>query len=124
MADQTPLDRFKRALTGTARALARESEVEVAWSADAPSASGRNFRVPLPGRDLPPAARYRNQYGKRRAKPFPFPLPPDARYRLQYSMLRVTASYARRSTGPPAYGTLGTAAARGTDAGGDSTHIA
>ncbi|MEC9066081.1 MAG: cobaltochelatase subunit CobT [Pseudomonadota bacterium] len=54
MADQTPLDRFKRALTGTARALARESEVEVAWSADAPSASGRNFRVPLPGRDLPP----------------------------------------------------------------------
>jgi len=54
LADQTPLDRFKRALTGTARALARESEVEVAWSADAPSASGRNFRVPLPGRDLPP----------------------------------------------------------------------
>ena len=54
MADQTPLDRFKQALTGTARALARESEVEVAWSADAPSALGRNFRVPLPGRDLPP----------------------------------------------------------------------
>ena len=26
----------------------------MAWSADAPSASGRNFRVPLPGRDLPP----------------------------------------------------------------------
>ncbi|MEW4447521.1 cobaltochelatase subunit CobT [Qipengyuania sp. JC766] len=53
MADETDLDRFKRALTGTARALAREPEVEVAWSADAPSASGRNFRVPLPGRTLP-----------------------------------------------------------------------
>lgn len=54
MADQTPLDRFKQALTGTARALAREPEVEVAWSADAPAASGKNFRVPLPGRTLPP----------------------------------------------------------------------
>ncbi|WP_338445532.1 cobaltochelatase subunit CobT [Pelagerythrobacter marensis] len=54
MADETPLDRFKRALTGTARAIAREPEVEVAWSADAPAASGLNFRVPLPGRNLPP----------------------------------------------------------------------
>ncbi len=54
MADQTPLDRFKQALTGTARALAREPEVEVAWSADAPAANGKNFRVPLPGRTLPP----------------------------------------------------------------------
>ncbi|MFN2101174.1 cobaltochelatase subunit CobT [Altererythrobacter sp. MF3-039] len=55
MADETPLDRFKLALTGTARAIAREPEVEVAWSADAPSASGKNFRVPLPGRELPKA---------------------------------------------------------------------
>ena len=54
MADQTPLDRFKLALTGTARAIAREPEVEVAWSADAPAANGKNFRVPLPGRTLPP----------------------------------------------------------------------
>ncbi|WP_374405012.1 cobaltochelatase subunit CobT [Pelagerythrobacter sp.] len=54
MADETPLDRFKRALTGTARAFAREPDVEVAWSADAPAASGKNFRVPLPGRNLPP----------------------------------------------------------------------
>ncbi|MBU2342529.1 MAG: cobaltochelatase subunit CobT, partial [Alphaproteobacteria bacterium] len=54
MTDQTPLDRFKQALTGTARALAREDEVEVAWSADSPSSSGKNFRVPLPGRSVPP----------------------------------------------------------------------
>ncbi len=53
MADRTPLDRFKQALTATARAVSRDPEVEVAWSADAPSASGSNFRVPLPGRTLP-----------------------------------------------------------------------
>ena len=54
MAEETPLDKFKHALTGASRAIAREAEVEVAWSADSPSASGKNFRVPLPGRDLPP----------------------------------------------------------------------
>ena len=54
MADETPLDRFKQALTGASRALAREPEIEVAWSADNPAASGKNFRVPLPGRNLPP----------------------------------------------------------------------
>ncbi|NNC51470.1 MAG: cobaltochelatase subunit CobT [Erythrobacter sp.] len=53
MADQTPLDLFKQALTGTARAISREPEVEVAWSADSPTQSGKNFRVPLPGRNLP-----------------------------------------------------------------------
>lgn len=54
MAEETPLDRFKHALTGASRAIARESDVEVAWSADTPSSSGKNFRVPLPGRNLPP----------------------------------------------------------------------
>ena len=53
MTDKTPLDLFKQALTGASRALAREAEVEVAWSADSPSSSGKNFRVPLPGRALP-----------------------------------------------------------------------
>mgnify|MGYP003636769966 CR=1 FL=1 len=53
MSEQTPLDRFKQALTGASRALAHEAEVEVAWSADAPTQSGKNFRVPLPGRNLP-----------------------------------------------------------------------
>lgn len=54
MADDTPLDLFKQALTGASRALSREAEVEIAWSADAPSSAGSNFRVPLPGRNLPP----------------------------------------------------------------------
>ncbi|WP_086616864.1 cobaltochelatase subunit CobT [Erythrobacter tepidarius] len=53
MADQSPLDLFKHALTGASRAIARDPEVEVAWSADVPGAAGNRFRVPLPGRDLP-----------------------------------------------------------------------
>ena len=53
MTEQTPLDRFRQALTGASRALAHEAEVEVAWTADTPAQSGRNFRVPLPGRALP-----------------------------------------------------------------------
>ncbi|MCP5396577.1 MAG: cobaltochelatase subunit CobT [Sphingomonadaceae bacterium] len=54
MADESPLDRFKLALTGASRALAHEPEVEVAWSADVPTATGKSMRVPLPGRSLPP----------------------------------------------------------------------
>ena len=54
MADQSPLDTFKQALTGAARAIARDGEVEIAWSADVPGQAGNRFRVPLPGRDLPP----------------------------------------------------------------------
>ncbi|WP_133364901.1 cobaltochelatase subunit CobT [Qipengyuania sediminis] len=53
MTEQTPLDRFRHALTGTARALSQDAEVEVAWTADVPAQAGRNFRVPLPGRTLP-----------------------------------------------------------------------
>ena len=37
MADESPLDRFKLALTGAARAIAHEPEAEVSWSADAPT---------------------------------------------------------------------------------------
>ncbi len=53
MAEESPLDVFKQALTGAARAISRDEEVEVAWSADVPGAAGNRFRVPLPGRDLP-----------------------------------------------------------------------
>ena len=54
MAEESPLDRFKQALTGAARAVAHDPAVEVAWSADVPGHAGNRFRVPLPGRDLPP----------------------------------------------------------------------
>ncbi len=55
MAEESPLDIFKQALTGASRAIAKDAEVEVAWSADVPGASGNRFRVPLPARDLPAA---------------------------------------------------------------------
>jgi cobaltochelatase CobT len=55
MADETPIDRFKSVLAGASRALAHDAEVEVNWTADAPSASGNSFRVPMPGRSLPKA---------------------------------------------------------------------
>jgi len=53
MPDQSPLDAFKSVLTGTARAMAHEPEIELAFTADAPTQSGKNFRVPMPGRSLP-----------------------------------------------------------------------
>ena len=54
MSNETPLEQFKQVLTGTARALAHEPEVELAFTADAPSQAGKNFKVPMPGRLLPP----------------------------------------------------------------------
>ncbi len=54
MTSQTPLEAFKSVLTGTARAIAHEPEVELAFTADAPTQTGKNFRVPMPGRLLPP----------------------------------------------------------------------
>ncbi len=52
MAD-SPLDRFRSVLTGASRAIAHEPEVELAFTADAPSQSGKNMRVPMPARSLP-----------------------------------------------------------------------
>lgn len=52
MADQSPLDSLKSVLTGAARAIAREPEIELAFTADAPSQAGKNLRVPMPGRSL------------------------------------------------------------------------
>ena len=53
MADETPLDRFKTALTGAARAIGNEREIEVNWTADAPFQLGNLLRVPMPGRSIP-----------------------------------------------------------------------
>lgn len=54
MANESPLEQFKQVLTGTARAIAHEPEVELAFTADAPTQAGKNFKVPMPGRLLPP----------------------------------------------------------------------
>ena len=53
MTTETPLDRFKAVLGGTARALAHEPEIELAFTADAPSQSGHHIKVPMPARTLP-----------------------------------------------------------------------
>ena len=55
MASQTPLDDFKSVLSGTARALTGETELDVAWTADAPHVVGRTFKVATPPRGLPAA---------------------------------------------------------------------
>jgi len=53
MAQETPLERFKAVLGGTCRALADEPEVELAFTADAPTQSGKHIKVPMPARALP-----------------------------------------------------------------------
>ncbi len=54
MANESPLDRFKLALTGAARAIGRQPEAEVGWTAEAPNVQGNAIRVPMPGRNLSP----------------------------------------------------------------------
>ncbi len=53
MPEQTPLEAFKSVLTGASRALAHEPEIELAFTADAPSQSGKSLRVPMPSRTVP-----------------------------------------------------------------------
>ena len=55
MADESPLDSFKLALTGAARAIAREPEAEVSWSQDAPTLQGKAMRVSWPLATIVPA---------------------------------------------------------------------
>ena len=53
MTTETPLDRFKAVLGGASRAIADEPEVELAFTADAPTSSGKHLKVPMPARALP-----------------------------------------------------------------------
>ncbi|MGZ8328881.1 MAG: cobaltochelatase subunit CobT [Allosphingosinicella sp.] len=53
MADRdNPLEAFRQVLTGAARAIAREPELELGFTADAPTTSGKTVKVPMPGRSL------------------------------------------------------------------------
>jgi cobaltochelatase CobT len=52
MADSNPAEKFRAALTGAARAIARDAEVEVAFASDSLPASGKTARVPTPGPTL------------------------------------------------------------------------
>jgi len=49
-----PIDLFRRALAGAARAIARDPEVEVIFASDTAPASGKTARVPSPGASLQP----------------------------------------------------------------------
>jgi cobaltochelatase CobT len=50
---ENPLDTFRQVLAGAARAIARDGEVELGLTAEAPSASGKSIKAPMPGRSLP-----------------------------------------------------------------------
>jgi cobaltochelatase CobT len=53
MAENNPLEAFRLALGGATRAIAREPEIELGYSADTPIQSGKTVKVPMPGRTLP-----------------------------------------------------------------------
>jgi cobaltochelatase CobT len=55
MADRSKLDDLKDVLGGAARAIARVPDVELAYTAEAPSQAGQHLKVPMPARDLPAA---------------------------------------------------------------------
>ncbi|HEX9947285.1 MAG TPA: cobaltochelatase subunit CobT [Allosphingosinicella sp.] len=52
MSNDNPLEAFRQVLAGAARAIAREPELELGFTADAPTASGKSVKVPMPGRSL------------------------------------------------------------------------
>ncbi len=53
MTAPTALDDFKAALSGVARAVTRDGDVEVGFTADAPTIVGKTIKVPTPSRALP-----------------------------------------------------------------------
>ena len=53
MKSDNPVEAFRQALAGASRAIARESELELGFTSDAPSAQGKSVKVPLPSRTLP-----------------------------------------------------------------------
>ena len=52
MPDDNPLEAFRQVLAGATRAIAARAELELGFTADAPSAAGKSVKVPMPGRTL------------------------------------------------------------------------
>ncbi len=52
---ETPVERFKRAVAQTTRAVATEPELQVTYGTEPPALKGARARLPLPARDLPAA---------------------------------------------------------------------
>ena len=53
MATDNPIDAFRQALAGAARAIARDPDVELGLTAEAPGTNGKAIKAPMPGRSLP-----------------------------------------------------------------------
>jgi cobaltochelatase CobT len=53
MKADNPIEAFRQVLAGASRAIAQEAELELGFTSDAPTASGKSVKVPLPGRSLP-----------------------------------------------------------------------
>jgi cobaltochelatase CobT len=53
MVQDTPIERLRNVLGGTARALSGDAEAELSFTSDAPVQSGRQIKVPMPSRTLP-----------------------------------------------------------------------
>jgi cobaltochelatase CobT len=53
MAADSPLEKFRNVLGGTARALSGEREAELSFTGEAPRQDGRAIKVPTPSRTLP-----------------------------------------------------------------------
>src|SRR3954465_11357005 len=54
MVDRSPIDEFRRALAGAARAIARDPEVDVVFASEVAPPSGKTARVASPGPGLEP----------------------------------------------------------------------
>jgi len=54
VADDNPLEAFRLALAGATRAIAGDGEVELSFTAEPPSVTGKSVRAPMPGRKLDP----------------------------------------------------------------------
>jgi cobaltochelatase CobT len=52
MAERQPLDLFRRALAGAARAISKDAEADVVFASEAAPSSGKTARVPSPGPGL------------------------------------------------------------------------
>ncbi|HWH21776.1 MAG TPA: cobaltochelatase subunit CobT, partial [Allosphingosinicella sp.] len=51
--NDNPIEIFRQVLSGASRAIAREPEVDLSFTTEAPGASGKSVKVPMPGRTLP-----------------------------------------------------------------------
>ena len=54
MAEKSPVEEFKRALTQTMRSIAEEAELSVSFGTEKPALAGLKARLPQPARDLDP----------------------------------------------------------------------